>query len=77
MLVDGSAEALELAGQVMLGGVTSLTVNVVVQVSVLPAASVAVTVTTCGPGPTGVPANGLCVLVTAPGHESEAVAAEA
>ena len=77
MQVDGSAEALVPAGQLTVGGVLSVTVNVVVQVFVLPAASVAVTVTVCEPGPTGEPAAGLCVFVTAPGHESDAVAADA
>ena len=59
MQVEGSADALVPAGQVTVGGVLSVTVNVVVQVFVLPAASVAVTVTVCEPGPTGVPAAGL------------------
>ena len=59
MQVDGSADALDGGGQITVGGVVSLTVNVVVQVFVLPAASVAVTVTVCEPGPTGVPAAGL------------------
>src|SRR2546425_9132323 len=47
------------AGQVIAGAVVSLTVNVVVQVLLLPAASVAVTVIVCGPFPTIVPAAGL------------------
>ena len=59
------------------GPVESVTVNVVVQVLVFPDASVAVTVTTCGPGPTIVPAAGLWLLVTVPGHESVAIAADA
>ena len=46
------------AGQLTLGTVMSLTVNVVVQVALLPAASVAVTVIVCAPGPTSVPAAG-------------------
>ena len=71
--VLGSALALDGAGQTTTGGVVSLTVNVVMQLLVLPAASVAVTVTVCGPGPTIVPAAGLCVFVTTPGHESDAV----
>jgi hypothetical protein len=54
--------------------VVSLTVNVVVQVSVLPLESVAVTVIVCGPFPTMVPAAGLCVNVTVPPQLSEAVA---
>src|SRR5689334_23082639 len=43
-----------------------LTANVVVAVLVLPAESVAVNVIVCVPTPTTVPANGLCVTVTAP-----------
>src|SRR6185369_8783670 len=53
------------AGQITVGGVVSLTVNVVVQVPLLPAASVAVTVIVCGPRPTRVPADGLWVSVIA------------
>jgi hypothetical protein len=43
-----------------------LTVNVVVVVAVLPAASVAVMVIVWVPIPTTVPASGLCVTVTGP-----------
>ena len=46
------------AGQFTVGGVTSLTMNVVVQVELLPAASVAVTVMLFVPNPTIVPAAG-------------------
>ena len=53
-----SALAELLAGQLTLGAAVSVTVNVVVQVAVLPAASVAVTVMVCAPRPTSVPAAG-------------------
>src|SRR2546423_780353 len=53
-----SALALVGAGQLTLGTVESITVNVVVQVALLPAASVAVTVIVCAPRPTSVPAAG-------------------
>src|SRR5881396_1390574 len=46
------------AGQITVGAVSSVTVNVVVQVALLVAASVAVTVITCAPNPTSVPAAG-------------------
>ena len=49
---------------VMVGGVVSLTVNVVVHVVKLLDASVTVIVTVCGPMPTSVPATGDCVMVT-------------
>src|SRR5438876_3452117 len=52
------ALALGVAGQVTVGAVSSLTVKVVVQVALLVAASVAVTVITCTPNPTSVPAAG-------------------
>src|SRR6185503_6001243 len=52
------ALALVGAGQVTVGTVVSFTVNVVVQVALLPAASVAVTVIVCAPNPTSVPAAG-------------------
>src|SRR5512140_1305568 len=58
-----SALALVAAGQVTLGGVVSLTVNVVVHVALFPASSVAVTVIVCGPRPTNVPATGLWLRV--------------
>src|SRR5438552_3804104 len=46
------------AGQITVGAVSSVTVKVVVQVALLVAASVAVTVITCMPNPTSVPAAG-------------------
>src|SRR5439155_15791608 len=57
------ALALGGAGQVTVGAVSSLTVNVVVQVALLVAASVAVTVIVCTPNPTSVPAVGLWLKV--------------
>jgi len=53
-----SALALVGAGQLTVGGVLSVTVKLVVQVALLPAASVAVTVMVCSPRPTIVPAAG-------------------
>src|SRR5438874_5646341 len=53
-----SALALVGAGQLTVGTAVSLTVNVVVQVALLPAASVAVTVIVWAPRPTSVPAAG-------------------
>ena len=53
-----SALALVGAGQLTVGTVVSVTVNVVMQVALLPAASVAVTVIVCTPKPTSVPAAG-------------------
>jgi len=53
------ALALVGAGQLTLGTAVSLTVKVVVQVALLPASSVAVTVIECAPRPTSVPAAGL------------------
>ena len=50
--------ALVAAGQVTVGAVVSVTVKVVVQSELLPAASVAVTVMVCVPKPTSVPAAG-------------------
>ena len=50
--------ALVAAGQVTVGGVLSVTVKLVVQAALLPAASVAVTVIVCEPKPTIVPAAG-------------------
>ena len=47
-----SALALEAGGQLTVGGVLSVTVKVVVQLALLPAASVAVTVIVCDPRPT-------------------------
>src|SRR2546421_31806 len=54
-----SAKALGTAGHVTTGGVLSITLKVVVQVALLPAASVAVTVIVVVPDPTSVPAAGL------------------
>src|SRR6266581_1048755 len=53
-----SVLALVGAGQLTLGTVVSFTVNVVVQLALLPASSVAVTVMVCAPRPTCVPAAG-------------------
>jgi hypothetical protein len=53
-----SALALVGAGQLTVGGVLSVTVKVVLQVALLPTASVAVTVMVCWPRPTIVPAAG-------------------
>src|SRR5437867_1858551 len=55
------ALALVGAGQITVGTVSSVTVKVVVQVALLVAASVAVTVITCVPNPTSVPAVGDCL----------------
>src|SRR2546426_527404 len=52
------ALALAGAGQITVGTVSSVTVKVVLQVALLVAASVAVTVITCVPRPTSVPAAG-------------------
>jgi len=54
-----SALAFGTAEQITLGAVVSLTVKLVVQVALLPASSVAVTVIVCVPRPTSVPAAGL------------------
>src|SRR5712672_167851 len=59
------ALALVGAGQITVGAVASVTVNVVVQVALLVAASVAVTVITCTPNPTSVPAAGSWLKVMA------------
>jgi len=61
------ALALVAAGQLNVGGVLSVTVKVVVQVALFPAASVAVTVIVCAPKPTSVPAVGDWVRIIAPG----------
>ena len=53
-----SALALVGAGQLTVGIVVPVTVKLVVQVALLPAASVAVTVIVCRPNPTSVPAAG-------------------
>src|SRR5207237_2902714 len=60
------ALALVGAGQITVGAVSSVTVNVVVQVALLVAASVAVTVITCTPNPTSVPAAGDWLKVLPP-----------
>src|SRR5437773_1481177 len=57
------ALALVGAGQITVGAVASLTVKVVVQVALLVAASLAVTVITCTPRPTRVPAVGFWLKV--------------
>src|SRR5947208_16304164 len=61
-----SALALVGAGQLTVGGVLSVTVKLVVQVALLPAASVAVTVMVCSPRPTIVPSTGDWLRVIAP-----------
>ena len=53
-----SALALGMAEQVTVGAAVFVTVKVVVQVALLPAASVAVTVIVCEPKATSVPATG-------------------
>src|SRR5438045_3358759 len=53
-----SALALVGAGQLTVGTVVSVTVKVVVQLALLPASSVAVTVIVFVPNPTSVPASG-------------------
>ena len=53
-----SALALGIAEQFTVGAVVSVTVKIVVQVALLAAASVAVTVIVCEPKPTSVPATG-------------------
>ena len=53
-----SALAAGMAEQLTLGTVVSVTVKIVVQVALLPAASVAVTVIVCAPNPTSVPTAG-------------------
>src|ERR671923_259606 len=60
-----SALAAGVAEQITLGAVVSVTMKSVVQVALLPAASVAVTVIVFVPRPTSVPATGLCVSVIA------------
>src|SRR5438034_10361465 len=57
-----SALALGMAEQFTVGAVVSVTVKMVAQVALLPAASVAVTVMVCAPKPTSVPAAGDCVM---------------
>src|SRR5438477_13196456 len=58
-----SAKALGVAEQTTVGAVLSVTTKLVVQVALLPAASVAVTVIVFVPRPTCVPASGLYVKV--------------
>src|SRR2546425_12714991 len=60
------ALALVGAGQLTVGAVVSFAVNVVVQVALLPAGSVAVTVMVCAPRPTNVPAAGVWLKVILP-----------
>src|SRR5438067_906152 len=60
-----SAPAPATGEQTTVGAVLSVTVKVVVQLALLPAASVAVTVIVCGPAPTSVPAAGDCTNVIA------------
>src|ERR671935_61906 len=61
-----STLALGMAEQLTTGGVVSLTVKVLKQVALLPAASVAVTVMVCAPKATNVPAAGDWLSVMAP-----------
>src|SRR5947208_11750097 len=67
-----SALALGIAEQFTVGAVVSVTVKIVVQVALLPAASVAVTVIVCEPKPTSVPATGdwITVIALVPLHSS-------
>src|ERR671935_198372 len=58
--------ALGMAEQLTTGGVVSVTVKMLEQVALLPAASVAVTVMVCAPRPTSVPAAGDWLSVMAP-----------
>src|SRR3989475_10771502 len=60
-----SAKALGVAEQTTVGAVLSVTTKLVVQVALLPAASVAVTVIVFVPRPTSVPAAGLWITVNA------------
>ena len=53
-----SVLAFGIGEQFTVGAVVSVTVKIVVQVALLPAASVAVTVIVCAPKPTRVPATG-------------------
>ena len=53
-----SVLAFGMGEQFTVGAVVSVTVKIVVQVALLPAASVAVTVIVCAPRPTSVPAAG-------------------
>src|SRR5947208_16265574 len=59
------ALALVAAGHVTVGGVLSVTVKLVVQEALLPAASVAVTVIVCSEGRTSVSAGGLWLKASA------------
>src|SRR5438094_6834244 len=67
-----SALAFGIGEQFTVGAVVSVTVKIVVQVALLPAASVAVTVMVCAPKPTSVPAAGdwLSVIALVPLQES-------
>ena len=66
VLFEYRVEASAGAVIVTTGGVTSTTVNAIVQDATLPAASIAVTVTVWAPRPICVPAMGLCVTATGP-----------
>jgi hypothetical protein len=68
------ALALTGAGQVTVSVVLPVTVKIVVQVALLPAASVAVTVIVCAPNPTSVPAAGDWLRVIAPALEQLSLA---
>src|SRR5438128_3626949 len=62
-----SVLAFGIGEQLTVGAVVSVTVKFVVQVALLPAASVAVTVIVCAPKPTSVPAAGDWLRVIAEG----------
>src|SRR5438128_6194029 len=68
-----SVLAFGIGEQLTVGAVVSVTVKIVVQVALLPAASVAVTVIVCAPKPTSVPAAGdwLRVIALVPLQRSE------
>jgi hypothetical protein len=61
----GSVLTIRLAGQAITGAVLSITVNVIVQVSLLPEASVAVIVTFDVPSSASIPAGGVWVSLIA------------
>ncbi len=63
---EASAATMVVAGQVMLGGVWSVTVTSNEQLEVRPAPSIAVRVMLCVPRPSEPPAAGDCVTVTGP-----------
>jgi hypothetical protein len=64
LLQPDTRVSVTLPGQLTVGRVVSLTVNVVVQVFKLPEASFTVIVTFVTPVPTSVPANGDCVFTS-------------